>query len=32
MDRVAMIDWWLLRTVPAASSMIVMLERPTPLR
>jgi ubiquinone/menaquinone biosynthesis C-methylase UbiE len=27
MDTVGMIDWWLLRRVPAASSMIVFLER-----
>jgi SAM-dependent methyltransferase len=27
MDSVGMIDWWLLRAVPAASTMIVLLER-----
>jgi hypothetical protein len=27
MDTVGMMDWWLLRRVPAASSMIVLLER-----
>jgi hypothetical protein len=27
MDTVGMIDWWLSRRVPAASSMIVFLER-----